>query len=154
VSGERYTLTGQVAVALPPGEALRLFTPTGERRWVKGWRPRFPAPVADDSEPGTVFETDSHGERTIWVVVDRQDHRISYARITPGSRAGTVTVTVADDLRGGTTAEVTYELTALSPQGARELHGFAGGYTQFLQSWEDAIAAQLDTSQASVPGLS
>ncbi|HLU72481.1 MAG TPA: SRPBCC family protein [Nonomuraea sp.] len=144
MSDGHYALTGHVPVPLPPGEALRLFTPCGEEEWVKGWRPRFPVPAADDSRPGTVFETDSHGERTIWVVADRQEGRsIRYARVTPGSRAGLVTVTAADDGRGGTTVEVTYELTALSPQGARELRGFAAGYGDFLKSWEQAIADRL-----------
>ncbi|WP_336206265.1 hypothetical protein [Nonomuraea sp. LPB2021202275-12-8] len=144
MSGAQFSLTGQVAVALPPHEALQLFTPRGEERWVRGWRPRFPMQGADDAAPGTVFETDSHGERTIWVVVERQEgFRISYARVTPGSRAGTVTVTVSDDTRGGATAQVTYELTALSPQGARELRGFADGYPDLLRSWEEAIAAEL-----------
>ncbi|MFG1945274.1 hypothetical protein [Nonomuraea sp. NPDC048826] len=139
-----YALTGHVPVPLPPIEALRLFTPRGEEEWVKGWRPRFPVPAADDARPGTVFETDSHGERTIWVVVDRQEgHRISYARVIPGSRAGTVTVTAVDDGHGGTTVEVTYVLTALSPQGARELRGFAEGYGDFLRSWQESIAARI-----------
>ncbi|GAA4521127.1 MULTISPECIES: SRPBCC family protein [Nonomuraea] len=146
------TLTGHVPVPLPPPEALRLFTPRGEEEWIKGWRPRFPVPAPDDSRPGTVFETDSHGERTIWVVADRQEgHRISYARVTPGSRAGTVTVTAVDDGHGGTTVEVTYELTALSPQGARELRGFADGYADFLGSWERAIAARLASPNAATP---
>lgn len=144
MTGVKYALTGHVPVPLPPAEALRLFTPRGEEEWVKGWRPRFPAPPPDDTLPGTVFETDSHGERTIWVVVDRQEGRsISYARVTPGSRAGTVTVTAAEDGQGGTTVEVTYVLTALSAQGARELRGFADRYTEFLRSWETSIAARI-----------
>jgi hypothetical protein len=144
VSGVQVSLTGQVAVALPPREALVLFTPRGEERWVPGWQPRFPARTDDDSAPGTVFETHAGGEHTIWVVAERaQGRRIAYARVTPGSRAGTVTVTVSDDTRGGATVQVTYELTALSPQGAQELRGFADGYPDFLRSWEEAIAAEL-----------
>jgi len=144
MSGARYSLTGQVAVALPPDEAFALFTPRGEEEWAQGWRPRFPVPVDDDSAPGTVFETDSHGERTIWVVVDRQEaSRIAYARVTPGARAGSVTVRVADDGRGGTTAQVTYELTALSPHGERELRDFAADYPAFLGEWQEEIAALL-----------
>ena len=57
-SGLRHRLTGRVAVALPPDEAYRLFTPLGEQAWAHGWSPRFPVPTADDTvltaitEPG------------------------------------------------------------------------------------------------------
>ena len=54
-----------------------------------------------------------------------------------------MTVTAADDGCGGTSVEVTYVLTALSPQGAREVRGFADGYRDFLRSWEESIAARL-----------
>ena len=86
-------LTGNIQVALPPSEAFRLFTPRGEQDWAPGWQPHFPAPAADDTEPGTVFETSAHGHHTIWLVTARQPgERISYARVTPGGLAGTVTV--------------------------------------------------------------
>ena len=88
-------LTGRIQVPLPPGEAFRLFTPRGEQDWAHGWHPHFPAQAADDTEPGTVFETSAHGHHTIWVVMDRQPgKRISYARVTPGDQAGTVTVSL------------------------------------------------------------
>ena len=57
-------LTGRIQVALPPGEALGLFT---ARRTGLGARMALPlpAPAADDTEPGTVFETSAHGQHTI-----------------------------------------------------------------------------------------
>src|SRR5215475_9248874 len=88
-------MTGRITVALPPDEAFRLFTPRGEQQWAHGWHPRFPAPVLDDDEPGTVFETDAHGQHTTWLVTGREPgSHISYARVTPGEQAGTVTVTI------------------------------------------------------------
>jgi hypothetical protein len=40
---------------LLPSEAIELFTPMGERRWVPDWEPTFPAgPSDDDTDPGTV----------------------------------------------------------------------------------------------------
>ncbi|WP_219468411.1 hypothetical protein [Nonomuraea rhizosphaerae] len=170
MSGVRRRLSGRVAVPLPPQEAFTLFTPRGEEAWVAGWRPRFPAGARDDSEPGTVFETGAHDERTTWVVLGRERGRsVSYARVTPGSRAGTVTVVLdegprgddAEDTNGEVTnvgdahaedtyagithagityAKVTYDLTALSPEGERELRRFADGYPAFLESWEREIA--------------
>lgn len=141
MSGSQVRLTGRLRVALPAAEAFRLFTPRGEQDWVPGWSPRFPAPAVDDTEPGTVFETEGHGATTTWVVLARQPGRhISYARVTPGERAGTVAVTV-EEADGHSEVEVTYTLTALRPAAVADLHRFARGYPAYLRSWQDAIAA-------------
>jgi len=133
-------------VRLPPGceAALFLFTPRGEKLWADGWDPVFPAPAADDTEPGTVFET-VHGEqRTTWVVCAREPGRsVRYARIAHGRNAGTVTVTLDDGTPpgGSRVATVDYDLTALSDEAAAGLAQFAAGYPQFLRHWEEAIEA-------------
>jgi hypothetical protein len=143
-SGKR--LTGRITVALPPNEAFRLFTPRGEQDWAHGWHPRFPAPVLDDDEPGTVFLTDAHGQHTTWLVTGREPgRRISYARVTPGEQAGTVSVTITG-AGDHSEVEVCYQLTALTPAADHKLREFADGYPAFLQSWQDAIAASLHMS--------
>jgi len=139
----RRRLSGRIDVALPTEEAFQLFTPNGEREWVHGWNPRFPAPTADDAEPGTVFETDAHGQRCTWLVTDRvQGKRITYGQVIPGERAGSIAVTV-DATAAGTEAEVVYDLTSLSDTGADHLEQFANGYGDYLRSWRIAIAACL-----------
>jgi hypothetical protein len=139
VTSTRQRLTGRIRVDLPPGEAFRLFTPRGEQDWAHGWHPHFPAPVLDDTEPGTVFETHADSQHTIWLVTSCEPgQRISYARVTPGDRAGTVTVTIGP-VGGGSEVEVTYQLTALTPAAADELAEFADGYPAYLRSWQDAI---------------
>lgn len=133
-------LIGQLGVPLAPPEAFDLFTPVGEREWVHGWEPRFTRGMHDDTEPGTVFETEAHGRRTTWVVVSRDRPRsISYARVTPGDRAGTVTVRVAP-AAGFAEVEVEYALTALVPEAEAGLAEFAAGYAEYLGAWERAIA--------------
>jgi hypothetical protein len=143
VTGTQRRLTGRIQVALPPAEAFRLFTPRGEQNWAHGWRPWFPAPTNDDAEPGTVFETSAHGERTVWLVTHRQaGARISYARVTPGEQAGTVTISIRA-AGEQSEVEVSYHLTALSGGASRKLSEFADSYPGFLQSWQDAIATWL-----------
>ena len=147
MTGTRQRLTGRIQVALPPAQAFRLFTPRGEQDWVHGWHPRFPARAPDDTEPGTVFETSAHGQHIIWIVTDRQPGaRISYARVTPGDRAGTVTVAIRPD-GPHSEVEVTYQLTALTEPADRELREFADGYPAYLQSWQDAISAWLHSER-------
>jgi hypothetical protein len=136
-------LTGRIQVPLPPEEAFRLFTPRGEQVWAHGWNPHFPSPAPDDTEPGTVFETSAHGEHTIWLVTDRQPgKRISYARVTPGDRAGSVTVVISP-AGHHSEVEVTYHLTALNSLADHKLSEFADGYPAYLQTWQDAISAWL-----------
>jgi NADP-dependent 3-hydroxy acid dehydrogenase YdfG len=143
VSGAQRRLTGRLVVPLPPDRAFRLFTPRGEQDWVPGWHPHFPTPAADDTVPGTVFQTNAHGRATTWMVVDRiRPRRIRYARVIEGSNAGTVTVTL-DGAGEHTDVTVVYELTALSEAGSHQLAEFATGYPAFLQSWQDTIAAFL-----------
>lgn len=136
-------LIGRIQVGLPTDEAFRLFTPRGEQDWVTGWEPRFPAPAPDDTQPGTVFETNAHGQTTIWLVLDRQwGKRISYARVTPGDQAGTVTIVLSPTGRHSE-VEVTYELTALTGAASSRLREFADNYPAYLRSWQDAISARL-----------
>ena len=142
-------LSARIHVALPAEEAFQLFTPLGEREWAQGWDPAFPAPTSDDSEPGTVFETDAHGRRGTWLVTDRVwGRRIMYAHVIPEDRAGSITVTL-DETDGGSEVEVVYELTPLSEAGAHHLEQFADGYGDYLQLWEDAIALCLKKRVAS-----
>lgn len=144
----RCRLTGGFVVPLPPDEAFHLFTPVGERAWVEGWDPMFPDPMGekDDTLPGTVFQTHADGDATTWVVLERRrGQSVSYARLTPGHRAGTVTVTLAPAPAAARITEVTvtYDLTALTETAQAELEAFAEGYPAFMRSWQDAIAKHL-----------
>ena len=139
----RACLRGIVPVALPPAGAMELFTPSGERRWADGWDPTFPAATEDETLPGTVFQTSSHGTVT-WVVAGREPGRwVRYALVEPGERAGTVEVRCDPGPEGATIATVTYEMTALSQSGERWLRDFAAGYEAFLAHWGAAIAEVL-----------
>jgi hypothetical protein len=140
----RHRLSDRIHVALPPEQAFQLFTPRGEEEWARGWEPTFPVAASDDSEPGTVFEIDAHGRRSTWLVTDRvPGRRIAYAQVTPGDRAGTITVTLRP-AAAGSEVEVVYELTPLSRAGAHHLEQFAEGYGDYLRAWQHAIADCLD----------
>jgi hypothetical protein len=142
------TLRRTIHVALSPERALHAFTPVGERAWAHGWDPIFPAGEhRDGAEPGTVFTTEAHGYTTLWVVADRRLDAVRYARVAPGDLAGLVEVrcTAAED--GGTTAEVTYELTALSDDAGPELERFTADYEAYIGEWERAIAEAISTGR-------
>ena len=141
MTGRQWRLTDRIEIGLPPDEAFRLFTPRGEQDWADGWEPRFPVPVPDDTEPGTVFETGADEHYLVWLVTGREPgRRMSYARIAPGEQAGTVTVTLTPS-GAGSAVEVTYQLTALSEAAEARLSEFADGYPAFLRSWQGEIEA-------------
>lgn len=133
------SVTGLVHLPMERAEAFPYFTPEGERAWAEGWDPRFPADTSDDSAPGTVFEI-AHGDvRETWIVCAREQGKaMQYARVRPGSHAGTVSVALEAD-GAGCVATVEYRLTALTDHGLHELRHFASHYSTFLQHWETAI---------------
>jgi len=136
----RAILHGTVRVGLPPVEAMHRFTPVGEREWVAGWDPVFPAgEQGDGAAQGTVFVTEGHGHRTLWVVAERGEDVVRYARVTPDVWAGTVEVRCRAE-GAGTVAAVTYDLTALGDAGRAELEAFARGYAGYLEEWERLLA--------------
>ena len=119
----RVRLIGTFEIALPPKEGFTMFTPSGERIWAQGWDPTFPSPVADETEPGSVFQTVHGGRESIWTVVHCEPgHSIMYAVAVPEERCGLVTVT-CEASATGTKATVSYDLTALSSKASDELTG-------------------------------
>ena len=133
--------TGTLRVDAPPQHAFQLFTAPGERLWVDGWDPDV-LRGGDGRSRGSVFVTDAHGDQACWIVIDYDEDALHarYARVAPGSRAGTVEVRARDDGAGATEVEVTYELTALTDAGNEQLAAFdATAYAQMLTDWERMI---------------
>ncbi len=137
----RLTLQGTIHVALPPDHALSLFTPQGECEWVPDWDPAFPGGEATD-EPGTTFVTQHRGSPTLWVIADRTESSMRYARVRPGIHAGMVEVRCEpDEAETGTRVEVTYDLTALGDDEA--VARFGSRFDAMLTHWEHLIAVAL-----------
>ena len=140
---DRFTGTVTISGPLPADEAMQLFTARGERDWVEGWDPEFPAGEPNEEEEGTVFITNVGGRTTYWVVAARAAGRVRYARTTPGFFAGTVEVRERSSNADSTQVDVTYDLSALTPEGATELDDFAAGFEQEIGGWQAAIETAL-----------
>lgn len=138
--------SGVLRLDLPLAQAFPLLTPEGERLWVEGWDPEYLHPQARPDAPsaGTVFRTRHGGEETLWLVLafDTAAGVVDYVRVTPGSRIGTVTVRARATGEGSSEAEMTYRMTALSPEGNRKLQEMTPeGFRAMLGRWEAAIRA-------------
>jgi hypothetical protein len=136
----RIECRGTVRVPLPVEEAFPLFTPEGERRWVDGWSPTYPAGGRPHITPGLVFEVGKEEGASTWMVahVDAAARTAAYVYVVPSHRAVLVEVTAESDGEG-TRVRVTYHMTALSPEADEFVHAFADGYAAFLHGWEEAI---------------
>lgn len=147
-AGDHVRHTGSFVVHIPPGHALPLFSPEGERLWVDGWNPAYLHPQPFAPVPGAVFRTDHGSEETLWLVLQFNSTAgvAEYARVTPGSRMGTVRVTVQPHGPSSTRVEVTYELTALSAAGRAVLAQMTpSAYAQMMADWEARIQNHVQT---------
>jgi hypothetical protein len=138
---------GHFSLPLPVAEAVPLFTPEGERRWAgSSWDPVYAIPEAaqDDTAPGTVFTTESDGGAAIWIVLERREDGMRYARVAPQRIAGTISVSCAEGASSDETrVTVTYDVTSLSPEGAAFVHELEAGYDEFLEGWRQEILSGL-----------
>ena len=136
---------GHFTLPLPIADAVKLFTPEGERRWAgSSWDPLYAIPEAgrDDSAPGTVFTTESDGGAATWIVLERRDDGMSYARVAPGRIAGTISV-CCSQAGEETRVTVRYDVTSLGPEGLRFVEELEAGYDTFLGEWRREILAAL-----------
>jgi hypothetical protein len=149
VTNLRVICEGHFNLPVPPSEALPLFTPEGERAWAgSAWNPVYPIAAAaeDASAPGTVFTTESDGGLATWVIVERTEATMRYARVAPGRIAGTVTVSCVQPASAvETKVTVTYDVTSLGPEGAAFVEELRDGYDAFLSGWREEIVAALAT---------
>lgn len=140
MSAPRTRQKGSFTLPIPSDQAFDLFTAEGERRWVDGWEPEI---LSDCGalEPGAVFLTNHGGEQTIWTVIeaDRSAGRLLYSRVSPGRRAGTVGVELADE-DGETRVNVAYDITALGTAGEAAVSAMdAAGFAAMLAEWRNLI---------------
>jgi hypothetical protein len=147
--------SGTLEIPIPPRQALALFTAEGERDWVPGWDPHYLHVDRSSQEEGTVFRTSHDGEETIWLVVrwEPGDGVARYARLTPERRVGTVEVRCDPRPSGGSRVTVTYSLTALNAEEAKELATLTPeAYQAMLVEWQERIMDLLEGSGTDGPG--
>lgn len=135
--------SGVLRLRLPATRAFPLFTPEGERAWVPGWEPEYLHPPSSPATPvaGTVFRTRHDGQETLWVVTAYDEGAgVDYARLTPGSRVGSVHVRLRAAGDDACEVEITYRLTSLSADGDRALATMTpAAFDSMLRQWEAAV---------------
>lgn len=140
----------EFSLPLQAEAALKLFTPEGERLWIKEWDPQYLHPESGATEEGMVFTTGKGSTLTYWTMVDFDlNHRqVRYVRLTPGSRSTIVRVSCTPSGAGECDVNVTYTLTGLSYAGNAFIEGFIGkAYADMIESWRALILDHLQSVQ-------
>ena len=143
-----------IDLAGPIERVFPLFTPIGETLWVEGWDPEFLHPSDGETQEGMVFRTSHGDESTLWACTDWQprEHRVRYARVTPGSRFGFVEVSCRDTGSESTQASIAYTFTALCENGASYLSELTQDtFIEMIESWKVGINIWLSKNKAASP---
>jgi hypothetical protein len=130
--------------------AFPLFSPEGEREWIKEWNPRpiFPDTIAFEQD--TVFRQGEADEEAVWTIVeaDWSTHRAEYVRVAPASHAAHIVVKIDDSGPGRSKAVVSYAITAFGKQADSLLESFSeDAYAAKMRNWERQISACLAARQ-------
>ncbi len=138
---------GSFELDMTPEEAQPLFTAPGEKLCIPIWDPVILN--GDGYEKGTAFVTINHGHTTYWLVTDydTEAKHAQYVRVTPGANTGTVDVSITSIGNGGSTVNVAYQLTGLSPAGNADLEdSFSESkYAAMMEEWRNMINDSRET---------
>ena len=139
--------TGSFELDMTPEEAQPLLTAPGEKLWISIWDPVILN--GDGYEKGTAFVTSNHGHTTYWLVTDydTEAKHAQYVRVTPGANIGTVDVSITSNGNGGSTVNVAYQVTGLSPAGNADMEdSFSeSNYAAMMEEWRNMIYDSRET---------
>lgn len=145
-TAQQISRTGGFDLDCNPDAALPLFTPEGERKWIKTWNPRPVFPATIEFRRDTVFREGTGDDEALWTILDadRQTHRAEYVRLAPGSHAAHIVVTIEPLPAGRSHVTVSYTVTAFGDRAARVLEGFSeSAYAQKMRGWRKMIGEHL-----------
>ena len=150
--------TATIAIDADPDNVFALMCPVREYEWEPGWTTNLILSVSGLVEQDCIFTTPGGASagssetsaEAIWVTPfhDPEQRRLTMIKITPGECVTRLDIAVAPD-RGGSTATVSYEHTALSAAGRRIVddHG-AANFEAMMEGWKVSIETCLGREQS------
>ena len=121
-----------------------LFSPEGEREWIKTWNPQPVFPEKIVFQRDTVFR---EGEQeAIWTIldVDWQKHLAEYVRVAPGSHTAHIIVQVDPSTPEHCKVAVGYTVTAFGERASSLLEAFSEeAFTTKMRNWQHQISESL-----------
>ena len=135
---QQITRTGSFALPCSVDVAFPLFSPEGERLWIKTWNPQPIYPDTIEFRRDTVFREGEANHESLWTILDADPiaHRAEYVRHAQNSHAAHIIVKV-DPARDGCQVIVTYILTAFGPHTAELAASFSeSAYAEKMRNWK------------------
>jgi len=138
--------TGEFDLMCSAGAAFPLFSPEGERKWIREWNPRPMFPDTIEFRQDTVFR---EGE-AVWTIVDAdwQTHRAEYVRVAPSSHTAHIVVKVDAAGADRSHVKVSYTVTIIGEQGASLLEAFSEAeFAAKMRRWQKQIGEHLESKK-------
>lgn len=131
--------------------AFPLFSPEGEREWIKEWNPRPVFPEEIEFRSDTVFRQGEDVEEAVWTIigVDWRTHRAEYVRAAAASHAAHIVVKVDALAPARCRVAVDYKVTAWGEHAPALLNAFsASAYETKMKKWQRMIGECLKQRDA------
>jgi hypothetical protein len=127
-------------------KALLVFTPEGERTWVKGWNPKpvYPPQQGVMFKANSVFRVNQEEEHSLWTIVeaDSREHVAEYIYVVEGERLSRVQIEPLSERH--CRVHVHYVHTAISEKGVKFVAGVTEeAYAKKMRDWQRMVSAAI-----------
>jgi hypothetical protein len=147
-SAQRIARAGGFVLPCDAEKAFPLFSPEGEREWVKGWDPKPIFPSTIEFRRDTVFQTQDAAGEAIWIIlaVEWKSHTAEYVRIAPHSHSAHIVVKIEPLSTKQSKVDVTYTVTAFGETTANLLAELSeDAYVKKMLDWQQRIIKHLES---------
>ena len=145
---QQVSRTGSFDLPCSADAALPLFSPEGERHWVKGWNPQPVFPETIEFRRNTVFRHGGDEEEAVWTIIDadRETHRAEYVRVATSSHTAHILVAIEPLASDRCRVTVSYTITAFGAHRKHLLDAFSeAAYAARMINWQRQIMECLET---------
>lgn len=147
-TSEQVVRVGSFELDMNADKALQLFTPEGERAWVKGWDPKpvYPAQAGVAFQTNAVFRVDEGTERSLWTIVeaDLRARVAEYVYVVEGERVSRVRVEIQPLGLKRCRVRVHYVHTATSEKGLQFVASVTeDAFAQKMRDWQRTASATI-----------
>ena len=148
-SAQQVARTGGFVLPCDAEKAFSLFSPEGEREWVKGWDPKPIFPGTIEFLRDTVFQTQDAGGEAIWIILAAQweSHTAEYVRIAAHSHSAHIVVKIEPLSTERSRVDVNYTVTAFGQTATNLLAEFSEeAYVKKMLDWQQRIVERLESA--------
>lgn len=150
-NAKRVTRGYRQKIDAPPENVFPLLCPVREAEWLDGWHFRMIHSESGLVEDGAVFCTPQAEESdTVWIVTrhDAAQHKVEFARFTPGSRICVLRIAVTAADGNASFVDISYTYTGLTDAGNEFVAGFTEEkFLDAMRFWERSMNHFLATGQ-------